>query len=460
MSRKNLLIIYLIILIIFTIGCKERTTSETIHNENEGIKNRINMDVKPIIPDETQEEEPLKIIIKDNRKIIEKNYNPFLNGDGTFMFSEQYDLNGDYYSTYYRVDKEGNILNVYDDKIDNINHQTFNDDGFAIVRLDRESQAPGKSGELEKMNTIMDVNGNYVIDPVYSIEDTQGYGTKVHFYKILKKKYDNYGIIGYEAKVLNSSLETLLEMSHYNENSQSNVWSNVYFTDEFIYYDDKIISTEGYITNINLELEGNEEIRRSHDSIYFIKENEVIIITKDGIYNKFEIFPNMHSISNISKDLYEYYDLDNKSRIYVYKDKEIYTTKSWLTLILQENDKYIFKEEVVKNKYKLIILENGSITSTDEEYYEISSLENHYATREIRDNGKPGFWSIYDSSGNEVVLKEGNIVQMYGHIIARINNNDVVKYLNWPILRKYNKLEIYDKDELRKLFLNNLSKIR
>lgn len=473
MKGKYLILVLLIVALLSgVIGCKDNKAPEAI-NEVENIEKaddklareeNTSQDESNAFPGEISEDLLGKIIIKDNRKIIEKTYPVFINEDATMLIREQYDLVGEYYLTFYRVDREGNILNVYDNLIQGIKDDKFNEDGFAIVKLKSESQEPGKAGVLETMNVIMDVEGNLVYGQVLSIESASGNSHKTCFYKVISKKYDDYGLVGYEGKVLNKNFETILEMPLYTEDhSPSSMWEKIYFTNEFVFYDNRIITLDGKTLDTNLDLTGNEYIKTGDDYICVEKGNEILVVDKNGLYKRIAVVPNIFYTDVMFKDLYKYYDKSKKMEILVCGDEEVYSTDGFLTLIAKTADKYILSNQIGNDRYKLITIENNSVKESDDVYYNIINLQNHYATREIRENGEAGFWTIYDLDGNEVPLDEGRIVDISNenyNIKARINNEDVIRRINYPVLRNENKLEIFDEEELKQTLLNKLFSVR
>lgn len=395
---------------------------------------------------------------EDNRIITEEKYYHSLNRDGTYLFREQYDLDGTYYYTYYRADQKGNILNVYDDKINDM--ETFNEYGLSLITVLRKSKEPGKS-DLVKKQGVIDVNGNWVINPVDEI---------INFYKFyitFEEQYDDYGFIGYKPKIINNNGKIILELPLIEKIDRSTYASKAYFTDnyknfvfisDFFYHDNKIITCDGDITELNLDHTNIQRLKESnfHDCISIEITNKILIVGKDGFINTIEISPHMCDIRVISSNMYCYYDNNRKKSILVCNGTKIPFKNTYEVV---NPTIPVISIKLDDNCYKLATIKNGELKYISKEYYNIDSFNSFgYAfAREKRANGEGGFYTVLNNKGEEVITGKSQIVDAghyeYGDITIRVNDDtEVCRLINWVTLQPY------DQDELRKTFLENLNR--
>ncbi|HHW70115.1 MAG TPA: hypothetical protein GX392_02015 [Clostridiales bacterium] len=255
-KRSQTGIILILALAILLVGC----TNEKTHDKANKTLNKDEIEVSDDITheEETNEEEidkkTSKLNQEDNRVIIEEDYNGRVNNDGTFIFEENYDLDGTIYATYYRVDSEGNILNVYDDEI--FQMHKFNDAGQSIVEIERKSECPGES-DLVSMKGILDIDGNWLVEQatdILSFYDS--------FYAVFQEQFDDYGSIGYKLSIINNQGKTLLELPissaelEAQDLSKESIFPSegIYFSSEFFSHGDKIITYEGDVIELDFNI--------------------------------------------------------------------------------------------------------------------------------------------------------------------------------------------------------------
>ena len=363
-----------------------------------------------------------------------------INDDGSYLVQVEVKVGDDVenlYQIYCRIDQNGAILNTYED----IEAMTCFTNGQSIASVKKVNPASNSDEEVN-LYGLMSPSGEWLVEPQYnSIECLNK-----NFYKVAREKFDDFGSLGYDYRVINNKGNLVLEMVE-----DDTLFLNE--TTDFIYYKDKIYTYEGesFTSDLDLGQEYYDEIYR--EGYYVVKALDTDIeyyVSGDGSVQTNE---NQDvEFMNPSKNTYWKWHEEIDGYVYYVNDVETAVQGSSAPVIPDEHDRIIFSNQ---NGEYSIALTDGTLV-TEKLYKDIQPFNSagYALARQLREDQSGGYWVVLDTNGKEVITTEAQIVEAELYM-PQVGIRDEAGNEQYKLLNLYT-LELVDEQQLMINFVQTL----
>lgn len=396
--KKTIALLLLSIMTIVAVGCGAKETPQdmvdppTYEGESEI----------------TKEEDTTRVEPKASYN-FDKFYT-FSDTQGHFIVSGIY--NDFQNATVFLLDNSGKVINHIEGNLGAASGNFFSSKGlFPVYPENPDAQLPNRPKNLVG---IMSVKGEYVIEPVDSIESYN----EGHFFLAKSNKYDDFGILSVDIKLYNNEGEFLKSWNAVSDSDAQNFRANsthAWFNGELI--------------NQNGDVVANETTK-----------------TQPGFFNNYTF-----SFTNDFGETMIIYDENMVERTYSAAGDEIiggfagdfwikYKTNEHKTLLLKNNEVVHELEGTdweLRGKNTLINKSNGEVYKIAAnnsmglagDYHSIESiyLDDFLVAKEARENGEEGYTIVIDYEGNKIINSTHRLAYLYGKGSGKnVDNEDVL----------------------------------
>lgn len=315
-------------------------------------------------------------------------------------------------ATVFLLDNNGEVINHIEDNLGSGSGNFLTNKGlFPVYPENPDAQLPNRP---ENLMGIMNVNGEYVIEPVDRIE----YYGEGHFFLAKSNKYDDFGILSVDVKLYNNEGEFLKSWDAVSESDAHNSVANT-----------KHAWFNGELINQNGDVVANETTKN-----------------QPGFFNNYTF-----TFTNDFGETMIVYDEDMVERKYSATGDEIiggFAGDFWIKYKLDENKTLLLKNNEViheldgtgwelRGKNTLIKTGSGEVYKIADnnsmglvgDYHSIesTSLDGFLVAKEARENGEEGYSIVVDYDGNKIINSTHRMAYLYGKDSGKnVDNEDVL----------------------------------